>query len=48
MDSARILERMRARAIFSAYLGWIMDGYDAHLVKPIMPLLGKLFFTGPY
>ncbi|WP_243665663.1 MFS transporter [Vulcanisaeta sp. JCM 16159] len=25
-----------------------MDGYDALLVTPIMPLLGELFFPGPY
>ncbi|MGC9153939.1 MAG: MFS transporter, partial [Vulcanisaeta sp.] len=36
------------KAILSAYLGWVMDGYDALLVTPIMPLLGQLFFPGPY
>ncbi|MGC8607631.1 MAG: MFS transporter [Vulcanisaeta sp.] len=48
MDPTNILEKMRARAMFSAYLGWIMDGYDALLVTPIMPLLGELFFPGPF
>ncbi|ADN50812.1 MFS transporter [Vulcanisaeta distributa] len=42
------LESIRRRAIISAYLGWVMDGYDALLVTPIMPLLGELFFPGPY
>jgi hypothetical protein len=48
MGSVNITERMRARAILGAYLGWVMDGYDALLVVPIMPLLGQLFFPGPY
>ena len=39
---------MRFRAIVSAYLGWVMDGYDALLIIPIMPLIGSLFFPGPY
>ncbi len=38
----------RTIAILSAYLGWVMDGYDALLVTPILPLLGSLFFPGPY
>ncbi|MEM3325978.1 MAG: MFS transporter [Thermoproteus sp.] len=38
----------RRRAIASSYLGWILDGYDALLVVHIMPLLGQLFFPGPY
>ncbi|MGC8543175.1 MAG: MFS transporter [Vulcanisaeta sp.] len=48
MDSAGILDKVRMKAILSAYLGWVMDGYDALLVTPIMPLLGQLFFPGPY
>nr|KJR72144.1 MAG: MFS transporter [Vulcanisaeta sp. AZ3] len=39
---------MRWRAITGAYLGWVLDGYDALLVTPIIPLLGELFFPGPY
>ena len=38
----------RTIAILSAYLGWVMDGYDALLVTPIIPLLGSVFFPGPY
>jgi len=38
----------RAVAIASAYIGWVMDGYDALLVTPILPLLGSLFFPGQY
>ncbi len=40
---------MRARSIAGgAYLGgWVLDGYDALLVVPIMPLLGRLFFPRP-
>ena len=48
MNSQRSIESVRLRAIISAYLGWVMDGYDALLVTPIMPLLGELFFPGPY
>ena len=48
MHTANNLERMRTRAVISAYLGWVMDGYDALIVTPIMPLLGQLFFPGPY
>ncbi|GGP19647.1 MFS transporter [Thermocladium modestius] len=42
------VEGVRARSIAGAYLGWVLDGYDALLVVPIMPLLGRLFFPGPY
>ncbi|BDR91555.1 MFS transporter [Vulcanisaeta souniana] len=48
MSKQGSIEVIRRRAIISAYLGWIMDGYDALLVTPIMPLLGELFFPGPY
>ncbi|WP_069806733.1 MFS transporter [Vulcanisaeta thermophila] len=41
-------ESLRRRAILSSYLGWVLDGYDALLITPIMPLLGDLFFPGPY
>lgn len=40
--------RERLIAVLSAYLGWVMDGYDALLVTPIIPLLGSVFFPGPY
>ncbi|MBP1449406.1 MAG: MFS transporter, partial [Thermoproteus sp.] len=38
----------RLKAILGAYLGWVMDGYDALLVVPILPVLGQEFFPGEY
>ena len=48
MNAQRSMEEFRRKAIIGAYLGWVMDGYDALLVTPILPLLGELFFPGPY
>jgi hypothetical protein len=48
MCRAYAMARERSIAIASAYLGWVMDGYDALLVAPILPLLGSVFFPGPY